>query len=282
MKKSLSIALPVLALAGHVFLLSCCTLAVGSGHVITLTRPASGFTGVSLRGTGAVSIVLGEKEEVRIEAEDNLVPYLETIVENGTLEIGSRPGVLIRPTKPINYYVTMKTLNALSLPGSGRIEAPDFSTDRFRATVSGSGEIAMKTIKADDVELSISGSGNLSVVSLTSSSSTLHISGNGKINLAEWNADKATAQISGSGAVFADAGEVKEQQITISGSGAYRDAGVKCDTADISVPGSGEADVRVGTLLKVRVSGSGNVRYSGKPQVETSITGSGRVRAAGE
>ena len=50
----------------------------GSGKVATETRNVSGFTSVTLAGIGNVYLTQGETESVRIEAEDNLIPYFET------------------------------------------------------------------------------------------------------------------------------------------------------------------------------------------------------------
>ena len=50
----------------------------GSGDVITETRQVSNFTRIELDGSGDVEIVFGNKESITIEAEDNIMPLIET------------------------------------------------------------------------------------------------------------------------------------------------------------------------------------------------------------
>ena len=70
------------------------TVVRGSGDVVEEVREVSGFTGVALlEGIGELTIKGGETESLRIEAEDNLMPYLETEVRKGTLEIDVQDGV---------------------------------------------------------------------------------------------------------------------------------------------------------------------------------------------
>ena len=60
----------------------------GSGKVTEEEREVSGFTGVELATIGNLTIELGERESLHIEAEDNLMRYLETEVRGETLIIG--------------------------------------------------------------------------------------------------------------------------------------------------------------------------------------------------
>jgi len=48
--------------------------------------------------------------------------------------------------------------------------------------------------------------------------------------------------------------------------------------ADIKISGSGNCTIKALETLKARVAGSGDVRYSGDPRVDTSISGSGTVK----
>ena len=91
----------------------------GSGSVISQERTIGHVTGVNLMTIGNVHIALGDREGLRIEAEDNLLPYLETNVFGSQLEIGNGEGVWLRPTRPINFFVTVKSLDSLTLSGSG-------------------------------------------------------------------------------------------------------------------------------------------------------------------
>jgi hypothetical protein len=213
----------------------------GSGNVVGEVREVSSFTGVALAGVGDLTIEVGERESLRIEAEDNLMPYLETEVRNGTLEIGVRDGVNLNPTRPVRFYLTVEELDTIVLSGSGNIEAPDLEAERFSVTISGSGEVKMGDLSADILNVTISGSGNLDIAS----------------------------------------GRVGEQDIIISGSGEYQAGDLSSRSVEITISGSGNATIWATDSLNVRISGSGSVNYYGNPRTTFSASGSGKVKSLG-
>ncbi|NIO70352.1 MAG: hypothetical protein GTN71_15330 [Anaerolineae bacterium] len=214
----------------------------GSGSVVEEDRAVSGFTGVALlEGIGELTIKGGERESLRIEAEDNLMPYLETEVRNGVLEIDVQDGVNLNPTRPVRFYLTVKELDTIVLSGSGDIEAPDLEAKRFSVTISGSGDVEMGDLSADILNVTINGSGNLDIAG----------------------------------------GRVEEQDITISGSGEYQAGGLNSGSVEITISGSGNATIWATDSLDVRVSGSGSVNYYGNPRTTFSGSGSGKLRSLG-
>ena len=79
----------------------------GSGQVVEEERPVSGVTGVELATFGDLTIELGDEEELRIEAEENLIPYFDTEVRGGVLVIKQRPNVRLVSRRPVNFYLTV-------------------------------------------------------------------------------------------------------------------------------------------------------------------------------
>ncbi len=110
------------------------TLVRGSGNLTTETRPLGSFHGVQLGLPGSMEITLGDKETITIEAEDNILPLIETKVSGGILQVGLVPGANIQPTKPIKYNLTAKSLDQLATDSVGSIKAPVLSADNFKAT----------------------------------------------------------------------------------------------------------------------------------------------------
>jgi hypothetical protein len=283
MKQQGLIVLVVLALALSSLACSFSGFATvrGSGHVVEENRAVSGFTGVNLATLGNLQIQLGDPEGLRIEAEDNLIPYLETIVSGDQLEIRSQDGIQLRPTRSVNFYLTIKSLDSIALAGSGNIVAPDLKASRFYVRLSGSGDMTLGKLYATDIEMQLTGSGNLRVAGATAQDQQITLSGSGDVELGNWNAETAEVRITGSGGFEASSGAIKEQRVTLSGSGEYRAEGVDSATTEARITGSGSMTVRVHDRLSALISGSGSVRYAGSPQVETTVTGSGRVRPIG-
>lgn len=215
----------------------------GSGNVVAEEREVGGFHAIALGGIGTVVVTQGTTESLVVEAEDNLLPVLKSIVRDGCLELGieSGPFSSIQPTQPIRFIVGVHDLDLVRLAGAGSVEAARLATDRLELHVSGSGQIAIANLAADAVQAAISGSGRIRL-----------------------------------------GGETEAQDLTISGSGDYAAAGLASRTARIGVSGSGRARVRVADELDVRISGSGTIEYAGDPQVHQIISGSGRLRRLAE
>ena len=59
----------------------------GSGTIATETRAVGAFQSIDLQGTGNIYVTQGNESSLRVEAEDNLLPYLKTSVTNGVLKV---------------------------------------------------------------------------------------------------------------------------------------------------------------------------------------------------
>jgi hypothetical protein len=256
----------------------------GSGKLATENRTVSGFTSVTLAGIGNVYLTQGAAEAVRIEAEANLIPYFETVVEGSTLKIGIKSqymGVSLHPTQPVKFYVTLPKIDAVTLAGSGNIFGGTLKTSAFKIALLGSGNISADTLTGTTVDISLSGSGNVTLGSIAATEVTQTIAGSGNIQVDTLTADKVTSKTSGSGNIILG-GKVTGQSAEILGSGDYRASGLKSDTASVRVTGSGNSQVSASGTLDVTILGSGDVTYSGTPKVNVSISGSGKVNQASQ
>ena len=256
----------------------------GSGNIAIETRNVSGFTSVTLAGIGNVYLTQGPTESVRIEAEDNLIPYFDTSVLGSTLKIGIKDqymGVSLQPTRPVKFYVTLPKIEAVTLAGSGNIFAGNLQAGAFRISLLGSGDISTDALTATDLDMHLSGSGNISLGTVSASQVTASIAGSGDIQVESLAADKVSSQTAGSGNITIG-GKVTEQSAEILGSGDYLAGGLKSATATVRVTGSGNSQVSTSDTLNVTILGSGDVAYSGHPTVNASIAGSGKVNQASQ
>ena len=262
------VALAVLALSslgcGCGGLWTGCGAVRGSGPVVEETRDVSDFTGVELATAGNLTIELGESESLRIEAPADLMEFIETEVQGDTLVIDTRPsvGIRLRSRQAINYYLTVKELDQITISSSGNIEAPDLEAGRFSATISSSGDMDMGDLDADTLLVRIASSGSLSMGDL--------------------RADRIEVDLSGSGNLDVAGGEVEKQEVTITSSGDYRARGLESAEAEVRLTSSGSATIRVRERLSARLSSSGSLRYVGRPTLDVRTTSSGDVRQIGE
>ena len=136
----------------------------GSGNTSTETRTLDSFTAVSLSSIGDLTIKNSDKDELVIEADDNLLSYITSEIKNNKLTIGMQNGININPTSKIRYTLYMSgTLTALDVSGLGSISAGEISTNQVDLVVSGSGDIVVDQIVADKANTTISGLGSVEI-----------------------------------------------------------------------------------------------------------------------
>ena len=74
----------------------------GSGNVKRQARDVAHFSGLALSLPGNVEIHSGSgREGLTIEADDNLLPLIETVVEEGTLQIRAKRNTNLRTRNQI-------------------------------------------------------------------------------------------------------------------------------------------------------------------------------------
>jgi len=209
----------------------------GSGIEIMVERQVSDFDSINLSGIGRMFIEFGDQESLRVQAEDNIMPYIETEVRGGTLVISIKRRVNLQPTKPINYYLTVKQLESVTVSGAGNIEIEELTTDRFSINISGAGGIDIGNLEAENLGVLISGLGDLTI-------------NNGTVNF---------------------------QEVDLSGSGNYDALGLESIEANVDLSGLGSASIWATGKLDVVISGVGSVQYKGDPVVNKDISGLGSI-----
>ena len=208
----------------------------GNGREQTEQRNISGFTGVETRGD--IDIVVSQGSyNVKIEADQNLLQYIETNVENGRLVVHFRDNMSIGDYNSAKVYVTAPELNAFGTSGSGDISSQGKISDKMKMDihVSGSGDVQLD-LDCPEIKTDTHGSGNITL-------------------------GKKTRSLS----------------CEISGSGDVKAANLKAEAVKISVHGSGDTEVFASESLDAEISGSGDVHYKGDPKITSAIHGSGEL-----
>src|SRR5450631_2545997 len=174
----------------------------GNGQIKKETRELSNFTSLSSQGSMNVQIAYGNSNSITVEADENLLPYIETTVENGKLSIKSKKNVNLKSSSKMNVYVSMTKINSLQLSGSGNINGSGAFTNDGKTGigVSGSGNLTLNFDTFKDLDLSIAGSGNIDCSDISSNDVDAKISGSGNVKV--YVSNSIDAKISGSGNVF--------------------------------------------------------------------------------
>lgn len=239
-RRSLLVAACALAFAAPFGLAHADTVA-GSGNVQKQARQVGHFTGVALSLPGNVELRMGNNESVTVETDDNLLPLVETVVEDDTLRLrAARKDTNLR-TRHLKIVVTARSVDKLVLAGSGSIDADALRGSRLEFALTGSGALNVKSVEAENVAAKVAGSGDLRV----------------------------------------GGGSARSVSVSIGGSGNVEMGKVKAGSASVRVAGSGDATVWAQDSLDATVAGSGDVNYYGDPRVSQSVVGSGGTRRVG-
>jgi hypothetical protein len=192
----------------------------GSGQAATEKRDASGMHGIAMSIPGHLEVTQGEREGVTVTADDNLLPYLETVVDNGTLRVRTRNNTSVSFRTGVRVVVVARSIEHLALSGSGDIVASGIDVPALELRISGAGN-AMLSGRAGELDARISGSGKVDAIKLATRDAEVKVSGSGHLRL---NASKTLkTHITGAGDIEYYGDPAVERHVT--GSGRIRRAG---------------------------------------------------------
>lgn len=209
----------------------------GNGNITTETRNVSETDRISAAGSYNIRLIQGPSFSVKVEADENLMPYIITENRDGELKIHTKDKYSINTDHDINITITLDKLSKLSIAGSSNVngEGKFTSSNGLDLAIAGSGNIDIN-VNAPDVESTIAGTGDISLT-----------------------------------------GETKNSEIHIAGVGNYDAQNLMSENVKVHIAGSGNAKVFAENLLDIDIAGSGDVYYKGKASVSQKIGGSGKI-----
>lgn len=209
----------------------------GNNQMTQQTRSVGDYDQISVAGMMEVELVSGQEGKIQLEAESNLMEYIETEVNSGHLRIAVKKGVNLQPSNKIKLVVPFESIDKVALTGSGEI----FNTNE---------------IKSRNFDVALTGSGNINLL-LSSQNLQGKLTGSGDVNLR---------------------GTAENFDVTVTGSGDFKAYDLRSRIVDAAVMGSGDIEVSPEQELNARITGSGDITYSGNPEKQNfKTTGSGSV-----
>jgi hypothetical protein len=210
----------------------------GNGNIRTEDRSVSDFKNVDISGAAKVLVSQGDHPSVKIEADENLLQYMEVIQTGDKITIREREGFHLLPNNDMKIYVTAPVFNNIEASGA----------------------------------CDIIGQGKLS----NPEPLNIHVNGAGDIRM-EIDAPRLEADVSGSGSIFLK-GETREVSLDLTGAGDAHCYDLKAENTKVDITGAGSADVYASVRLDADVSGAGTVNYKGNAgQVNQHVSGAGSV-----
>jgi hypothetical protein len=212
----------------------------GNGVVKTETRSVSDFDRVSVSGNIDIYVSNDSSNSVRVEADENLMDFIEVGVNGGKLQIRPQEGYNLKGSRDIRVYVSAPVFKEFRASGSCNI----YSQNK----ISSPGTIDISLSGASDVKM-------------------------------ELNAPGVNANLSGAGSIQLK-GQTKDLSVDGAGSVSVECMDLMAENVDVEISGAGNAAVFASVKLDVSVSGAGDVVYKGNAVVNQHISGSGSVKKA--
>ncbi|MCL5261161.1 MAG: DUF2807 domain-containing protein [Gammaproteobacteria bacterium] len=160
--------------------------------------PIANFSAVDLRLASITDITVGDKPSLVIEADADVLPYIDASISGDTLYIDTKSGLNYRSARDINIKIVTPVLNNLSLSGAGSINVKNVQSDDFKLVVRGSGDVKMQGT-AKKFEVNLLGSGNINTKALIADDVTIKLQGAGDVTVTAKNL--LNADLSGMGNV---------------------------------------------------------------------------------
>ncbi|MCX6315810.1 MAG: DUF2807 domain-containing protein [Bacteroidetes bacterium] len=236
MRKVFIIALAIGLLASSCVFVGCKRIK-GNGVIKTETRDAGTFHSVEAGGSVDIYLKQDSVYSVKLEGDENLLPYITIDNRNGVLKVHEKSKVRLSPTRSLKIFISAPNFQEVKGSGSSDIISQNTLTSKERISI--------------------------------------RISGAGDMNL-NLDAPVVKASLSGAGEITLK-GRTRDFEVSGSGSSNINCYELLTENTSVQISGAGDAKVFASVKLVVNVSGAADVRYKGNATVEKRISGAGSV-----
>lgn len=206
----------------------------GNHRVETDNRKTETFTAIESNGDIDVFVEYDTVTSIEVEAEANILPYINTSVNKDKLVIEEQSHLSLRTHYPIRVYVKSPYVHEAILNGSGSLEVSGMDVLNFYAELKGSGNMQLD-ILADLVDADINGSGDINMIG-TTKDADFYINGSGDISAYALTVENCFVTVNGSGNIYTTV--KNNMDVKINGSGNVYYAG--SPRMSVSMNGSGK------------------------------------------
>ncbi len=169
----------------------------GSGKVKTETRIVSGFKSINVEGAYDLVITAGSPFSLKITSDDNLLPFIKTAVENGTLTVTSSRSICTKAD--LKIQVTMPELTTLTSEGSTDINVMGVKNKKLNLNIGGSGTL---TAAGETQQLEINASGSVDITATELKAKTVFVKMEGAGDAKVSASDTLKVNLEGAGSVL--------------------------------------------------------------------------------
>ena len=209
----------------------------GSGHVITENRTTSEFSSIDVSGAIEVYVKQDSTTSVKVEADDNILEYIEVHVEGSTLQIYTENNLRLKTSTKIKVYISNPEYKEIQVSGASSIRCENVITS------------------ADVIDVSLSGASE------------------GRLEL---NAPKISVNLTGASNANIQ-GKTKDFEGSASGASEIRGFDLLSENADVDASGASHIEIYASVRIDGQSSGASSVNYKGNAQSNVEKSGAGSV-----
>jgi uncharacterized lipoprotein YajG len=206
-----------------IFTLTACDQTTGSGNIVTETRNLGSFDAISVGGSFEVEVKMGDALSVKVEADDNIMKYIETRVSGNTLKIETE-GMHNYSDVHMKVYVTVPSLSKISASGSADVVAENILISNGKLVFKASSSSSIKAeVNAPEIETDASSSATITITGKTKNHKT-EASSSAEIKSFGLLSENTTAHASSSANIEVHASVNLDAKASSSGSVDYKGA----------------------------------------------------------
>lgn len=206
-----------------IFTLTSCDHTSGSGNIVTETRNTGSFDAISVGGSFDVEVKMGDAVSVVVEADDNIMKYIETRVSGKTLKINTEDMHSFSNVH-MKVYVTVPALTAISASASAEVTGENMLTSPDKLVFKASSSASIKAeVNAPEIVTDANSSATITLRGKTKDHKT-EASSSAEINAFELLSENTTANVSSSANIEVHASVSLNARASSSGNIEYKGA----------------------------------------------------------
>lgn len=152
----------------------------GNGVPAAASRTVEDFSRINLTGLGRVVVAIGAPSELHITGDENIIPLIQTSVDDGVLAIGPQENII--PDLPLIITVSVPRLTAVEMAGSGEFIVTGLNNERFVLEVTGVGRVEL-TGQTTNLTVAMPGAGEINTLELTAAHADVSLTGAGQAEI---------------------------------------------------------------------------------------------------
>ena len=209
----------------------------GSGHVITENRSTSDFNSIDVSGAIDVYVRQDSATSVKVEADDNILEYIEVHTEGSRLEIYTQNNIRLRPSNKIKVYISSPEYKEIQVSGASSVRCENEITSMMYLTsdLSGASEGRLE-LNAPKISVNVTGASNANIK-----------------------------------------GKTKDFEGRASGASEIRGFDLLSENADVDASGASNIEIYASVRIDGQSSGASSVNYKGNAQSSVEKSGASSV-----